>query len=347
MARNLPGLTVTSPVSRFMRLLSETAVDACFAPAAAIEATRDAFMALARGEVTIPLRSEIHREQPNGLALIMPGLAGNAILGLKLVGHVDAADDPARKLTTGMMLVWDAATLEPLALIAADNFNNHRTAAGIAVATDALARADADVLVQFGAGKIAFEAVRYVAHVRRLERIHLFGRRPDRVGALAALLRRHPDLAGVAIDIETPAVEVLPRAGIVTTVTTSATPVFDGRLLPPGCHVNLAGANRPEQREMDDRAAARSWFVLDEREACHARAGDVRTPLASGALTPDRILGELGEVLVERVPGRPDAAAITTFKSLGVAAQDLFVARDLIARAEVLGAGQRFDHRTG
>lgn len=330
-----------------MRLLSETVVDACFDPVAAIAATREAFMALARGDVTIPLRSEIHRRDPNGLALIMPGLAGNAILGLKLVGHVDAADDPARKFTTGMMLVWDAATLEPLALLAADNFNNHRTAAGIAVATEVLARPDADVLVQFGAGKIAFEAVRYVAHVRRLRRVHLFGRRPDRVATLAARLESHPDLADVAIDIETPVAEALPRAGIVTTVTTSATPVFDGRLLPDGCHVNLAGANRPEQREMDDHAAARSWFVLDEREACLARAGDVRSPLANGTLTPDRILGELGDLLLGRAAARPDAAAITIFKSLGVATQDLFVARDLIARAETLGVGQSFDHRSG
>ncbi len=330
-----------------MRLLSEAAVEACADPAAVIAATREAFQAMARGEVTVPLRSEIHRTDPKGLALIMPGLASNAILGVKLVGHVDAADDPVRKFTAGMMLVWDAATLEPLALMAADNFNNHRTAAGIAVATDALARADAGVLAQFGVGKIAFEAVRYVARVRRLRRVHLFGRRPERAAALADRLRQHPDLASIEIDTTSSADDVLPAVDIITTVTNAEGPVFDGRLAPAGCHINLAGANRPTQREMDDTVATRAWFVMDEREACHARAGDIRVPLASGVLQVERVLGELGDVLDGRVPGRPDDAAITVFKSLGIAAQDLFVARALITRAEAMGLGQQFDHRDG
>ncbi|TVQ29753.1 MAG: ornithine cyclodeaminase family protein [Geminicoccaceae bacterium] len=330
-----------------MLLLSEAAVDACFDPATAIAATRAAFVALAEGRVTIPLRGEIHRQAPGGLALIMPGLAGNEILGLKLVGHVDDVDDPSRKYTTGMMLVWDAATLRPRALLAADTFNDHRTAAGIAVATDVLARPEASVLVQFGVGKIAFEAVRYVARVRRLERVHLFGRRPGRAEAMAERLRAHPDMAGVVIDTATPVATALAAADIVTTVTTAETPVFDGSLLRPGCHVNLAGANRPEQREMDDAVAARAWFVLDEATACRARAGDVLVPLASGVLEERRILGELGDVLRGTAPGRPDPAAITVFKSLGVAVQDLFVADDLVTRAEREGRGQRFDHLNG
>lgn len=330
-----------------MLLLSEAAVEAAISPEATIAATRKAFAALAHNEVTIPLRGEIHRDNPKGTALIMPGLAGNEILGLKLVGHVADAVDPRRKYTTGMMLVWDASTLTPAALIAADNFNNHRTAGGIAVATELLAKQDAETLVQFGVGKIGFEAARYVVSVRPIKHLYLFGQRPDRIAAFVERARAHPDFAGIQIDGTSRQEDVVPTADVITTVTTAEEPVFDGSLVPPGTHINLAGANRPHQREMDDAVASRALFVLDEAEACHARAGDVRLPLEAGTLTPDRIFGTLGELLIADPPWQRETETITVFKSLGVAVQDLFVADALIASARAGGIGAEFDHLNG
>ena len=99
-----------------------------------------------------------------------------------------------------MMLIWDAMTLEPRGLIAANAFNDHRTAAGLAAATRALAREDARTYTVYGAGKISFQAVRYVASVRPIERIILCSRTQSRVLALAERVRRTPELAHAVVE---------------------------------------------------------------------------------------------------------------------------------------------------
>ncbi len=123
-----------------MRLLSEIDVDRLFEIGPATDVTEQAFRAMQRGEAMVPLRSEIHRLDPPGGALIMPALLGNETLGVKLVTHVYTREEPPQRLATGMMIIWDAMTLEPRGLIAANTFNDHRTAAGLAAATRVLAR---------------------------------------------------------------------------------------------------------------------------------------------------------------------------------------------------------------
>jgi ornithine cyclodeaminase len=154
----------------------------------------------------------------------------------------------------------------------------------------------------------------------------IVGRRQDRARALAEALRAEGVAAEAASD---PA--VVAEADIVTTVTTSATPVFPGAALRPGTHVNLGGAFRPDGRESDDSLARRGCRTRTGRAACLARAGDLVMPLASGALDPARVIGEIGAALAGELRGRTDAGEITVFKSLGNAAQDICLAEDALA----------------
>ena len=132
-------------------------------------------------------------------------------------------------------------------------------------------------------------------------------------------------------------------ADVVTTVTRAVDPVFDGRRLGDGAHVNLGGAMRRNEREMDDAAASRASMYVDCEESCRLRAGDVALALDSGSLPEDRLRGEIGAVLAGRLQGRADAREITTFKSLGVAAQDLYLAAILFDRAEAESRGRTFE----
>jgi ornithine cyclodeaminase len=237
-------------------------------------------------------------------------------------------------------MVWDARTLSLRGIVASDVLNEHRTAAGIAAATRCLARPDASVLTLFGAGKLAWAAARYLCDVRPIRRIHIVSRTPQRVLALAERLASDPSLAHVRVDTEATAEQATRAADIVTTVTTSSEPVFEGAWLRPGTHVNLAGAFRPTAREMDDRAAAAATFWCDSLEACLARSGDIRIPLESGAISRAQLAGEIGAALDGRIPGRTSNAQVTVFKSLGTAAQDLLLASSLLERAAALGLGQ-------
>lgn len=329
-----------------MILLSEKVVDTLVTVDMAIETAIEAYSAFSARSANIPLRAEVHRKNPDGIMLAMPGLVGDTI-GIKVNSSVVVDGDPDKRNTTAMLLIWDARTLRPRGLISGNQLNDQRTAAGFAAATRALARLDSRTHVIFGAGKLGFVTALYIAAVLPLERIILCNRTASRAEALAARLRADPRFAGIDVRTDIAPGEAVAQADVISTVTRSDTPVFDGRLVRDGTHINLGGANKPHQREMDDGVASRASFWLDSEEGCFARGGDVIIPLASGAVAKSQIKGEIGLTLLGKLEGRTSASQITAFKSLGIATQDLVLAARILDEAEKRGAGQTFDHIGG
>jgi ornithine cyclodeaminase/alanine dehydrogenase-like protein (mu-crystallin family) len=326
-----------------MRILSERAVQELIDMDCAVSSAEEAFRRSSAGQADVPLRSEIHRSDPAGTILIMPGLIGREVLGVKLVGSVASEAAPWGKATTCMMLLWDPDTLMVRGLIASELLNEHRTAAGFAAATQALSRSDSKVHVVFGAGKLALATVRYIAHIRPISRVFLISRSTGRMDLLRERIQAEPDLRHLEIFTGVAAEEAVRQADIITTITTSNTPVFDGRFVRPGTHINLGGANRADQREMEDNVAARARFWFDSHDGCRRRAGDVIIPLASGVIQESQIVGEIGDVLLGRVPGRQVDEDITVFKSLGLASQDLVLGAKLLDLADAAEAGTCMD----
>jgi ornithine cyclodeaminase/alanine dehydrogenase-like protein (mu-crystallin family) len=314
-----------------MKLLSEAELRRVLTPALAIESSARAFVALSRGEMIVPVRSEIARPDGQGVVFAMPGFLAGQVFGLKVIATRGEA-------SAAMVLLFDAETLAPLGLLSADHLTDWRTGGGIAAATRLLAREDSRVHVVFGAGRLAGPCARLVAAVRPIGRTVIVGRTPGRAEALAASLRAEGLAAEAATD---PAVAA--EADIVTTVTTAGTPVFPGGALRPGTHVNLGGAFRPDMREADDELARRGLFWCDSQAACLGRAGDLVMPLANGALDRARVLGEIGAALAGDLRGRLDAAEVTVFKSLGNAAQDICLAADALTLPGLAAA--EFDPR--
>ena len=99
-----------------------------------------------------------------------------------------------------------------------------------------------------------------------------------------------------------------------------------GQWISPGAHINAVGACTPNARELDTNAVVRSRLYVDRLESALNEAGDFRFPKAEGAIDDDKIVGELGDVLLERVVGRSSSKEITLFKSLGLAVEDLAAA---------------------
>jgi ornithine cyclodeaminase len=330
-----------------MRLLSEKLIEQILPLDLAIDSADEAFRAFSGKTAQIPPRSEIHRENPEGTALVMSGLIGNEVLGMKLVSSVRTSTQPPRKNTTCMMMIWDAADLRVRGLLAADRLNEHRTAAGLASATRRLAREGASTHLVVGAGKLAFTGALYISHVRRTKRLLLASRTRDKVVALAEKLRADPRMRGTDIVIDEDLGAAVAQADIITTLTTAEQPVFDGARVRPGTHINLGGAFRRHAREMDDGVAQRASFWLDSATACRERAGDIVQALATGALREERIRGELGELLLGKIPGRAGPDEITVFKSLGIASQDLVLGARLLDLAEKGNLGMVFDEKGG
>jgi alanine dehydrogenase len=131
------------------------------------------------------------------------------------------------------------------------------------------------------------------------------------------------------------------NASIVCTTTSATEPVLHGDWLAPGTHVNAVGASTPNAREIDARTVVRSRLYVDRRESALNEPGDILVPLHDGDIGPSHIIGEIGEVVIGRAPGRQDDREITLFKSLGLAVEDLGAASHVYAKALRDGAGER------
>jgi ornithine cyclodeaminase len=127
---------------------------------------------------------------------------------------------------------------------------------------------------------------------------------------------------------------------IVVTITTSATPVFDGEWIAPGTHVNAAGSNSLLRREIDEATVLKANpVVVDSRPSAMKEAGDLLPALEKGRLHVG-MLTELGEVIAGTRPGRTNPEQVTLFESQGMAMQDLIIAAELVRLARVKGLGE-------
>ena len=222
----------------------------------------------------------------------------------------------------------------PRALIEADHLGRIRTGAASAVASRALAREDAAVMLLIGSGAQARTQARALACVRRLEEILVWSRTPDHRRRFAALLRDEDGLPARAVD--DPA-EACRRADIVTTITTSREPVVRTEWLPPGVHINACGSNYLSRIEIDPRIFARAECVcVDHREQALAECGELAAAVRDGLVRPED-LRELPEVLAGKAPGRISPEGVTLFESQGLGVWDVAVAEEVVRRAE--GAG--------
>jgi ornithine cyclodeaminase/alanine dehydrogenase-like protein (mu-crystallin family) len=258
-------------------------------------------------------------ELSGGDLLLMPA-AGRPGVGVKLVTLNPSNPSRSLPLVQGAYVLFEPETLSPEAVLDGTALTNLRTAAVSGLATRHLARPDASRLILFGAGATANAHLDAMVAVRGVRTVAVVSRSRGPAESLAERARE----AGLAAAVAGP--ESVAEADVVCTCTTSQRPVFDGALLPPGAHVNAIGAYRPDMRELDDEAVARARVVVETRPAALAEAGDLLIPIRSGRIGRDHVVADLGEV-VRGAKVRRNPEDITVFKSVGIAAEDLIVAR--------------------
>jgi ornithine cyclodeaminase/alanine dehydrogenase-like protein (mu-crystallin family) len=286
---------------------------------AAIDALERGFADPALPEA--PTRTRV--EVAGGELLLMPA-AGRPGVGVKLVTLNPSNPTRSLPFVQAAYVLFDAETLSPEAVLDGTALTSLRTAALSGLATRYLAGPDASRLVIFGAGATATAHLEAMLAVRPFRSLRVVSRSPGPAEALAA---RAGD-AGLDAAVAGP--DAVAEADVVCTCTTSERPVFDGALLAPGAHVNAIGAYRPDVRELDDEAVARARVVVETREAALAEAGDLLIPLRSGRIGADHIVADLGEV-VRGAEVRRGPRDVTVFKSVGIAPEDLLVARAVLA----------------
>lgn len=302
----------------------------------AIALMRPAFIDLSAGGAVAPVRTALPVPAHDARALFMPAYQpATERLALKAVTIFPKNLGRDLPLIHALVLLFDATDGRPLALLDGEYLTALRTGAASGLATDLLARPEADVAAVFGAGVQARTQLEAVAAVRPLRRIFVFSR--TRTSAEAFVQEMHARLGLDLRVAERP--EQLREAAIVCTATTSTTPVFSSKHLAPGTHINGVGAYRPDMAEVPPATVAAARVVVDQRAACLAEAGDLIQPLRQGLFSEEHLRAELGEVAAGIAPGRTSPDQLTFFKSVGNAVQDLAVATHAVAVAEQQGFG--------
>jgi ornithine cyclodeaminase/alanine dehydrogenase-like protein (mu-crystallin family) len=279
--------------------------------------------AIAAGQLGItPPRQHVHVEEQE--LLVMPSFMDGGA-GVKLVG-IDPRN-PARGLPRiqGVFVLFDPPGLSPAAIVDARALTALRTAAVSGLATRYLARPDARRLVIFGAGPQAHAHLLAMDSLFELGHVSIVSR--TRAAAQVLAVRAREEL-GLAAVVAGPG--AVTNADLVCTCTTSATPVFDGALLPDGVHVNAVGAYRPDMQEIDAETVGTSAVVVESRDAALAESGDLIVAAQETGWDPAGIAADLVEVVRDGVAVRTDAAQRTLFESVGVAFEDLIIARAVL-----------------
>jgi alanine dehydrogenase len=306
-----------------------------------VESLAPAMVELSAGRVALPPRVVALVPESGGLLGLMPVyLNFSKTLATKLVSVFPRNAGSNLPTHQAVVAVFDSATGAPVALMDGTHITAARTAAGSALATQLLARPDADVLVIVGTGVQARAHARAIPRVQPVKQVRVVGRNHEKATSLAGELAK--DL-GVAVHGAESAEEALESAGIVCVATHSDEPVVRGRWLEPGVHLNSVGLNS-QGRELDDEAVMRALVVVESRAAALAPppsgANELTWPIRDDLITAAHIHAEVGEVISGARPGRTAREQITLYKSVGVAVQDAVAAHLVLVAARERGVGR-------
>ena len=309
-----------------VRVIDEHDVRRLLPMADCIDLMADALAALARDEVLNPLRPIFRPPGDPSLMGLMPAHRGGDAKLWSLKALTIFPGNSLRGLEShqGFVALFDGGTGTPTAIMNAAGITAVRTAAVSAVATKLLARDDVKTLAILGTG------TQGRSHLEAMQVVRGF----DRVVVWSASGRSLDGAESVAS-----AEEAVRGADVICTVTSLAGPIVEREWLKPGVHINAVGASIPTTRELDTATVRDAALFVDRRESTLNESGDFLFAQRDGAIGPEHIRAELGEVVVGAAPGRTSPEEITVFKSLGLAVEDLTAAEYVLARAEAENAG--------
>lgn len=303
----------------------------------AIEAMRDGFVSLSNNEAIVPQRIHTVMEKYNSMALFMPVyLPSQNLAAVKLV---TVANDNSKRnlpLIHGLVMVVEASTGLPKAVIDGAALTAIRTGAASGLATELLARKDSKAVAIFGGGIQGRTQLEAVAEVRKIERAIIFD--PDNNNADKFV----SDMAGklgVSISVGQ-SMNELKEVDVICTATTSPKPVFDDQYIADGTHINAVGSYQLKMREIPAETVLRSKVIVDSVDACLAEAGEFLINLDDKRQPKDLIHAELGQIVSSEISGRTGESEISLFKSVGNAVQDLAAAAKALENAQAMKIGQ-------
>lgn len=328
-----------------MLILSEKQIQSLYFMKDAIKDLEKAIAYFTEGKVQNPHRTVLDFPEKKASALYMPSsMEPIGKSAVKVVTIFPNNPSIGKKTTQGVILLSDTDTGEHLACMNASYLTRLRTGAVSGIATKYLAKEKVSTVTVIGTGGMAMEQVQAVLAVRNITEILLYNRTIEKANEFKEKISElNPTFNGIITVMDNPD-EAVAKADIVICSTRSEVPVFSGKVLQPGTHVNGVGSYLPHMQEVDEETILKcSKIVADTIEGVKSEAGDLIIPSNKGIWSFSNLHGELGELVTGSIPGRETSEEITFFKSVGTAYFDLAVAAAVYEKAIKNGVGIQVD----
>lgn len=281
----------------------------------------------------IPLRINFDIPEKNGQVLYMPAyLKEQGITGLKIVSVFPDNSKVGLPVIPAQIILMNPDTGETMCMVDGTYVTQLRTAAIQGLATKLLSNKNSKYGLIIGAGGQSFFQAEAMARVRSLEVIYIFDNNIEKSKKIANLLKEElKDLNTEYIPISD-INEVISKVDIITSVTTSKTPTFDGSKVKKGVHVNGVGSYTKEMIEVPSNYIEKvNKVFMDSEEGVMSEAGDVLEAINLGKLDTNSCF-EIGEVIKGKVTGRDTADEYTFFKTVGTAVLDIVTGWDIFQK---------------
>jgi alanine dehydrogenase len=239
----------------------------------------------------------------------------------------------------GCILLFDATTGSPLALLDSVDITRQRTAATTTLAALHLAKKHPQTITVIGTGRQARVHLEGMVRLLEPQRVYVVGRELTKCQRLADEMTS--DL-NVPIEASTDVRGAVRASDIVVTCTAARSPLFPADDVQPGTFIAAVGADAPGKQELDPDLLRRSKIVVDLTIQC-VKVGELQHAIGAGLLTPEKVHAELGEIIARKKPGRLRDDEIIIFDSTGTALQDVAAAALVYERAIETSRGERIN----
>ena len=293
----------------------------------AIQAVSGAFEDYSRHQIKVPSRISMDvRGSTDSAIFLVANYLSMPYYGIKEASSFPGNVEKGQSTVLSNIQLYSAESGQLLALIHANHLTAMKTGAAAAVATDTLALKGGTVLSLIGTGIQAQTQLRAIQEVRQLKEVRVYDldqrRAQDFVEFGHSVKNRD-----YPITIMKSADACVAGATVVSTCTTSTTPVFSGEAISKGTHINAIGSFTPVMQEIDTNTVLQSSkIVTDNMEETWEVAGDLLVPFNDGLITQSKLTGNLGDIRIGKLKGREHDDEITIYESVGFAALDIAVA---------------------
>ena len=326
-----------------MLLINKEEIKKVFSMKDAVEANKECYMAMSRGEFDIPQRTVIIGRDGN--YLFMPAYNERmGAAGLKIVNIMPGNPALGLPASIGQVLLIDGKTGRVNAIMDGTYITALRTAAASGVAFDELGRSDAKTGALIGTGSQAMCQLEAMLSVRDLSEVRVAARNYDKTKTFAEDARMQLGSYGAEIIACEDTNEAVDGADLITLVTTSEKPVCSAEHFSPGAVISAVGAYTYDMQELDPGVFKRCGKIyFDSGDAVLSESGDILRPLDEGTLSREQFTGDIGDYLLGKIPGRESDDEIIVFENVGVGSLDLYTAQKVYEAAIAAGAGTEFD----